>query len=120
MIISPDHKSCSLLYVCCRDGQPIVNKQPRKTPATRKSSGSRKLDGACIARMMLSEDIQTGAVTVEYISTHTGHKPSLDECKYLPLPTSLRQEVQDKFASGVTLERIMDGNYNIAVSNVYL
>lgn len=66
----------------------------------------------------MSENIQTGVVTVEYMSTHTGHKPSLEECRYLPLPTSLRREVQEKFAAGVTLERIMDGKclrYDVTV-----
>ena len=57
----------------------------------------------------MSENLQTGEVTVDYVSTHTGHKPSVEECKHIPLPPSLRKEVQEKFAAGVTIERIMDG-----------
>ena len=96
--------------MCCRDGQCRENKQPRKTLATRRKNKSRKLDAVyCIARMMVSENLQTGVVTVDYVSTHTGHKPSIAECKHLPLPGSLRKEVQEKYAAGITIERIMDG-----------
>ena len=101
------------------DGQARVNRQLRKTPATRKTKGSRKLEGgSCIARMMVSENKQTGVVTIDYVSTHTGHKPSLDECKYLPLPTSLRREVQEKFSAGVTVERIMNGKCFLCLLNI--
>ena len=85
---------------------------PEKTSnlATRRRNESRKLDGVfCIARMMVSENLKTGVVNVDYVSTHTGHKPSVEECKHIPLPTSLRKEVQEKFAAGITIERIMDG-----------
>ena len=40
---------------------------------------------------------------------HTNHSLGLEECKYLPLPQSIRKEIQEKFAQGVTLERIMNG-----------
>ena len=50
-----------------------------------------------------------GRVEVTYICTHTNHSLGLEEGKYLPLPQSVRKEIQEKFAQGVTLERIMDG-----------
>lgn len=34
---------------------------------------------------------------------------SVEECKHIPLPASLWKEVQEKFAAGITIERIMDG-----------
>ena len=43
------------------------------------------------------------------IHLHTHKSLGLEECKYLPLPLSVRKEIQEKFAQGVTLERIMDG-----------
>lgn len=59
--------------------------------------------------MIANENVETGVVTVDYVSTHTGHRPSVAECKHLPLPNSLRKEVQEKFAAGISIERIMDG-----------
>ena len=32
-----------------------------------------------------------------------------EECKHIPLPASLRKEVQEKFAAGITIERIVAG-----------
>jgi hypothetical protein len=52
------------------------------------------------------------SVEVTYISTHTNHAVGIQECKYLPLPLSVRKDIQEKFAHGVTLERIMSGKYN--------
>ena len=50
-------------------------------------------------------------VEVTYISTHTNHAVGIQECKYLPLPLSVRKDIQEKFSQGVTLERIMSGKY---------
>ena len=105
----------SLLYTCCRDGKPRENKCPRKTDEKRKiMKKSRKLEGSyCLARMHVKHHISSGNVVVTYISTHTNHSLGLEECKYIPLPQSVRKEIQQKFAQGITLERIMDGNtYN--------
>lgn len=57
------------------------------------------------------ENLQNGAVSVDYVSTHTGHKVFVEECKHIPRSTSLRKEVQEKFAAGITIERIMDGRW---------
>ena len=51
----------------------------------------------------------TGRVEVTYICTQANQILELEECKYLPLPQSVRKEIQEKFAHGITLERIMDG-----------
>ena len=59
----------------------------------------------------MSKNLQTGAVNVDYVSTHTGQKASVEECKHIPLPTSLQKEVQEKFVAGITIERIMDGKW---------
>ena len=107
---------CRLLYTCCRDGAARDNKVPRKTSKKRKSSReSRKLDNSyCLARMYVKQHHPTGKVEVTYISTHTNHSLGVKECKYLPLPLTVRKEIQEKFAQGVTLERIMDGK-NVCV-----
>lgn len=100
----------NLLYTCCRDGASRDNKLPRKTKLKRQSiKGSRKLEDYCLARMYVKHYQSTGRVEVTYICTHTNHLLGLEECKYLPLPQSVRKEMQEKFAQGVTLERIMDG-----------
>ena len=62
-----------------------------------------------MARMYVKHYQSTGRVEVTYICTHRNHLLGLEECKYLPLPQSVQKEIQEKFAQGVTLERIMDG-----------
>ena len=98
------------LFVCCRDGRSKENKNPRKTPKKRFSSGSRKMKGSCLSRMTATEDINTGEVELSFIKTHTNHRPGLVEVKYIPLPGKTKQEVRDKYADGVELDKIIDGN----------
>ena len=53
-----------------------------------------------------------------YISTHTNHTLGIDECKHLPLPPSVKTDIQEQFAAGKSLEKIMDGNsfhFNLVV-----
>ena len=63
--------------------------------------------------MYVKHYLSVGNVEVEYNYTHTNHTPGIKEFKYLPLPASVRKEVQEKFSKGITLKRIMDG-MNIA------
>ena len=42
---------------------------------------------------------------VHYISTHTNHELGIEEC---PLPQSVRRDIQQQFATGITIERIID------------
>ena len=69
--------------------------------------------------MTASENLKTGIVTVDYLCSHSCHKPSIDECKYLPLPTSLRQKVLEKHAAGITIEKIMDGETTVLRVIIY-
>ena len=46
-----------------------------------------------------------------YIATHTNHEPGIDECKHLPLPPSVKSDIQQQFAAGKSLEKIMDGKF---------
>ena len=62
--------------------------------------------------MMVKKNTDTGKVRVTYIPTHTNHSLGLAECKYIPLPKSVCQEIEEKFASGIRLEKIMDGREN--------
>ena len=63
--------------------------------------------------MTATEHLETGIVTVEFLSSHSCHKPSIEECKYLPLPPSLRQKVLEKCAAGIAIEKIMYGEITI-------
>jgi len=63
--------------------------------------------------MTATENLENGLVQVEYLSSHSGHKPSIEECKYLPLPPSLCQKVLEKNAAGIAIEKIMDGELTI-------
>lgn len=99
-----------VLFVCCRDGKGKENKRPRMTAKKRYSSGTRKMENCCISRMTASEDLSTGQVQLTFVKTHTNHQPRLEEVKYLPLPGSTKQEVRDRYADGVGLDKIIDGN----------
>lgn len=104
----------SLLYTCCRDGQYKQHKGPKITNLTRKHKQSRKLeDSYCLARMTATENIDTGKVSVSYISVHTNHELNVSELKYVPLPSSVRKEVEEKTALGIPIERITDGELAI-------
>ena len=52
--------------------------------------------------------IENGSVHMQYTHTHTNHD---SEMRFLSLPKSVRDEVQLKFARGVSIERIMDGEF---------
>ena len=49
-----------------------------------------------------------GRVEVRYYPHHTNHQPDLRECRNLPLPTSVMEDIQQQFAAGITIEQIMD------------
>ena len=96
----------TVLYVCCRDGMKKGHAGPNKTGKTRKHE-SRKIEQYCLSRMIVTEYLKERKVHVRYISTHTNHDLSLQECKHLPLPPSLKTDIQQQFAEGVLLERII-------------
>ena len=48
--------------------------------------------------MIATEYLDSGKVVVDYIATHTGHDLNVKECKYLPLPTSVRKHASDGYA----------------------
>ena len=58
--------------------------------------------------MSATECLESGKVVVRYISTHTNHESDLTECKHLPLPPSVKKEIQLQFAGGVSMEKIID------------
>lgn len=58
---------------------------------------------------MATEYLQNGNVKIVYISSHTNHILGIKECKHLPLPQSVKGYIQQRFAAGVSLERILDG-----------
>ncbi|XP_065903839.1 uncharacterized protein [Dysidea avara] len=57
--------------------------------------------------MYVKHRISTGNVEVDYIFTHTNHSPGLEEVKHIPIPTSVQEEIQQKFSQGVSVEKIM-------------
>ena len=111
MYINVPLEERNLLYVCCRVGFQRENVTQRKIEKKRLSlKPSRKLAGSyCLARMYVKHYLSLGSVEVEYNYTHTNHSPGIKEFKHLPLPASVRKEIQEKFSQGVTLKRIMDG-----------
>ena len=99
------------MYTCCRDGNKREHTGPSRTGKTRKHRQSRKLENYCIARMIATENRSEGRVEVKYISTDTNHELSVTECRNLPLPNSVREDICQQFAAGISLERIMDSMY---------
>ena len=75
--------------------------------------------------MTAAKDLVTGEVKVEYIFTHSCHRPCRAELRFLPLSQSLGKEVKEKIAQGITIEKIMDGKfmsvtYNHLIIMLYL
>ena len=67
--------------------------------------------------MIVTENVKNGKVEVRYTATHTNHNLGLQECKHLPLPLSVKKDIQQQFASGKSVEHIMDGNHaSIAIA----
>ena len=79
-----------------------------KTGKTRKHHESRKIEQYYLSRMIITEYLKERKVHVRYILTHTNHDLSLQECKHLSLPPSIKADIQQQFAEGVLLERIID------------
>ena len=102
-----DDKRVSI-FSCCRDGEQRGNTSVRKTDKKRNPKTSRKLNGFCFARITATECLSTGVVTVYYIATHTNHDLTLDECKHLPLPQSVRKTVQEMLAKDISMDKVLD------------
>ena len=98
----------TVMYTCCRDGSKRGHTGPNKSGKTRKGKHTRKLEDYCVARMIATEHLNDGRVEVKYISTHTNHDLVVSECRHLPLPNSVKEEIRQQFAAGISLERIMD------------
>ena len=69
--------------------------------------------------MTATENLVDGRVEVRYYSNHTNHEPDLTECKNLPLPTSVQDEITQKFAVGIPIERIIESTSIYTVQTKY-
>jgi len=102
-----------MMHTCCRDGN---KRGPNKTGKTRKIRDSHKLQNCCLARMIVTECLDEGRV---YISTHTNHTVEHSELKYLPIHKSVKEDICQQFAAGISLERIMDSKYIAILCSIY-
>ena len=111
----------STLYTCCRDGAYRDNPAVRATTQKRKRAGSRKMgsESYCLASISVTKHMESGKVVASYIATHTNHQITLEECKHLPLPRSIKTEVQTMLANGVQVETVLDGN-PLFIMNMYV
>ena len=48
-------------------------------------------------------------VEVDYVSAHTNHELGAKEMPYLPLPSSVKEEVAEKVNIGIPSQRIIQG-----------
>ena len=58
----------------------------------------------CLAHITATENLISRKVSVKYVATHTNHQLNLEECKNLPIPRSIADEVKRMFANGVQVE----------------
>ena len=79
------------------------------------------MENYCTARMIATE-YSDGRVEVKYCFQHTNHQLGIDECRNLLLPNSVKKDIQQQFAAGITIEKIMDSkfiniriNYSLAI-----
>ena len=89
--------------------------EPNKSGKTRMGRHSRKLNDFCTARMIATIHNGTGEVSVKYISSHTNHELGVSEYRNLPLPPSVKENIREQFAAGITIERIMDSEYSLQI-----
>ena len=61
--------------------------------------------------MIATVHIGTGEVSVKYLSSHANHDLGVSEYRNLPLPLSVKEDIREQFAAGITIERIMDIEY---------
>ena len=117
MLYTPGHTRTTM-YACCRDG----NSSSRITSQKRKGKVSRKMGSECycLSNMIATEHTESGRVVVKYVMTHTNHQPNVMECKHLPLPQSVTHKVRELLASGVQMERVLDGKLQGIDLLVYL
>ena len=101
------------LYTCCRDGDTHISVKSPTTTQKRRGRATRKLgsDNYCLSSMTAHETMESGKVVVNFVTTHTNHHNCLAECKHLPLPKSVHKKVQSLLASGVQIERVLDGRW---------
>ena len=53
--------------------------------------------------MTATEYHSDGRVEVKYCSQHTNHQLGVGECRNLPLPNSVKQDIQQQFVAGITI-----------------
>ena len=99
----------SALFTCCRDGEYKGRVQSTGQNRTRRASRKMGTERFCLAHIVATEDSVSGKVSVKYTPTHTNHEVTLKECKNLPLPKEVGEQVKRLFSTGVTKEKIMDG-----------
>ena len=96
----------------------MAKKEHSGTSKTRKQAVSRKLETYFVPQMIVTENLDGGKVHVRYICTHQIMSYiGLQECRYLPLPHSIKRDIQP-FAADESLERV--GSNIIQISEVAL
>ena len=80
-------------------------------PITRMGRHFQKLNDFCTARMIATVHNGTREVSVKYISSHANHELGVSEYRNLPLPPSVKEDICEQFAAGITIERIMDSEH---------
>ena len=60
---------------------------------------------------MYVDELESGQISVKYVSAHTSHDLGLGPqvLKHLPLPESTKAEVSSKISLGIPPERILQG-----------
>ena len=106
--VGAESSTHTIEYVCCRDGNKRGHVGLTKTSKTTEGKHS---CNSCTARMIAKVCNSTDTVEVKYINSHTNHKLKLEVCKNLPSPNSVKDEIRQQHAAGISIERIMDSKF---------
>ena len=91
----------------------------KKTDKKRSGKHSQKLENFCTVRMIATVCNDSGKVEVKYISEHTDHELGVNECRNLPLPNSVEEEIKQHLQQELQLnESWIVSSYYINYSSV--
>eukprot|EP00057_Strongylocentrotus_purpuratus_P003249 XP_003726258.1 PREDICTED: uncharacterized protein LOC100893170 [Strongylocentrotus purpuratus] len=95
-------------YICQRDGKSrrhLSKSYPGPKTNRTLRRGVVKTDLVCPARMLVRQCKKDGRVNVSYYKSHS-HPISPDDVVHHPLPDSVRKDIKNKLASGMTANQI--------------
>lgn len=95
-----------LELACARSGYYKKNEDSSKSRKRLWHKKTKKINGFCPSRIMLTRKSDDNLFNVAYIETHLGHDKSEQDLAYIRLPKKNRDEIARKIAAGIPYSRI--------------